>query len=90
MCGSRPRNPAAALAGASARTVMLLPLNVTMTLPSELEGPSDRGTPMMMKRLEILVDQMNIAMLGRPKRARKPTPNAGHVELPRGRLRETL
>jgi hypothetical protein len=40
-CETRPHNPAAALAGASAQSIMLLPLNVAMTLPPELEGPSD-------------------------------------------------
>jgi hypothetical protein len=40
-CETRPHNPAAAAAGIAAQTVMLLPLNVTATLPTELEARSD-------------------------------------------------
>lgn len=42
-CGSLPRNPAAERAGRAAEAVMVLPLNVVMTLPGELEASSDRA-----------------------------------------------
>jgi hypothetical protein len=41
-CATGPRNPAAAQAGASAQRILLLPLNVAVTLPAELESGSDR------------------------------------------------
>jgi len=43
----------------------------------------------MMMRLEVLVDQVELAMLGLAHLARERASNTGDIELPRGRLRES-
>jgi hypothetical protein len=62
-CGSTGRNPAAALAGESAQRLLVLPLNVVATLPSEFEEPSALVWKQLQTYLELQGKQMQTLSL---------------------------
>jgi hypothetical protein len=59
------------------------------TLGRYVERFGNGRPPVMMMRLEVLVDQVKRAMFGLARLARERTSNAGDVELPVGRLRQS-
>jgi hypothetical protein len=59
-----PRDPVVMAAGDAARSVLLLPLNVVVALPAELEGPSDRVWQALASYVEAHGKQVRTVRLG--------------------------